>query len=160
MLIVWVHEWHTANIYSQFTVIGCVTCATVIWQWLLHLMTVHMTFNDTEEYSLRSIAILGCNIYSQIAVAHVTLLKAVLSTVKIFAVYEFVNISFQTFCFNWPLSLPCLLCFLVRKTHLVCQKLLWNAPFSPLQYSIPLVKIRQYKSTKVSFWQEIYPNPF
>ena len=73
-------------IYSQFTVIGCVTCATVIWQWLLQSTTVHMTFNDTEEYSLRSIAILGCNIYSQIAVAHVTLPKAVLSTVKIFAV--------------------------------------------------------------------------
>ena len=49
-------------------------------------MTVHMTFNETKEYSLRSIAILGWNVYSQIAVAHVTLLKAVLSTVKIFAV--------------------------------------------------------------------------
>ena len=23
---------YTANIYSQFTVIGCVTCANVIWQ--------------------------------------------------------------------------------------------------------------------------------
>ena len=50
-------------------------------------MTVHMAFNDTEEYNLRSIAILGCNICSQITVAHVTLPKAVLSTVKIFAVY-------------------------------------------------------------------------
>ena len=50
-------------------------------------MTVHMTFNDTKEYSLKSIAILGCNIYSEITVAHVTLPKAVLSTVKIFAVY-------------------------------------------------------------------------
>ena len=49
-------------------------------------MPVHKTFNDTEEYSLRSIAILGCNRYSQITVAHVTLPKAVLSTVKIFAV--------------------------------------------------------------------------
>ena len=77
---------YTANIYSQFTVIGCVTCATVILQWLLQARTVHVTFNETEEYSLRSIAILGCNIYSQIAVGHVTLPKAVLSTVKIFAV--------------------------------------------------------------------------
>ena len=77
---------HTANIYSQFTVIGCVTCATVFLQWLLQATTVHMTFNDTEEYSLRSIAILGCNMCSQITVAHVTLPKAVLSTVKIFAV--------------------------------------------------------------------------
>ena len=51
-------------------------------------MTVHMTFNDTKEYSLRSIAILGCNIYSQITVAHVTLPKAVLSTVKIFVVSD------------------------------------------------------------------------
>ena len=47
-----------------------------------------MTFNDTEEYSLRSIAILACNIYSQIIVAYVTLPKAVLSTVEIFAVYK------------------------------------------------------------------------
>ena len=45
-----------------------------------------LTGNDTGEYSLRSIAILGCNRYSQIAVAHVTLPKAVPSTVKIFAV--------------------------------------------------------------------------
>ena len=36
---------------------------------------------------MRSIAILGCNMYSQITVAHVTLPKAVLNTVKIFAVY-------------------------------------------------------------------------
>ena len=40
------------------------------------------------EYIFRSIAILGCNICSQINVAHVTMPKAVLSTVKIFAVYE------------------------------------------------------------------------
>ena len=81
----WVDRY-TVNIYNQFTVIGCVKCATVIWQWLLQETTVHMTFNDTEEYSLRSIAILGYNIWSQITVAHVTLPKAVLSTVKIFAV--------------------------------------------------------------------------
>ena len=36
---------------------------------------------------MRSIAILDCNIHSQITVAHVTLPKAVPSTVKIFAVY-------------------------------------------------------------------------
>ena len=52
-------------------------------------MTVHKTFNDTEEYSLRSIANLGCNRYSQITVAYVTQPKAVLSTVEIFAVYIF-----------------------------------------------------------------------
>ena len=66
---------YTANIYSQFTVIGCVTCASVIWQRPLQAMTVHMTFNDTEEYSLRSIAILGSNTYIKITVAHVTLPK-------------------------------------------------------------------------------------
>ena len=49
-------------------------------------MTVHMTFNDAEEYGLRSIAILGFNICSQITMVHVPLPKAVLSTVKIFAV--------------------------------------------------------------------------
>ena len=84
---------YTANTYSQFTFIGCVACATVIWQWLLQATTVHKTFNDTEEYSLRSIAILGCNICSQITVAHVTLPKAVLSTVKIFEMYKRI--------FNW-----------------------------------------------------------
>ena len=47
-----------------------------------------MTLPDIEEYSLRSIATLGCNIYSQMTVAHVTLPKAVLSKVKIFAVYQ------------------------------------------------------------------------
>ena len=45
------------------------------------------TFTDIEEYNLRSVAILGCNIYSQITVAHVTLPKAVMSAVKIFAVW-------------------------------------------------------------------------
>ena len=38
---------------------------------------------------MRSITILGCNRYSQITVAHVTLPTAVLSTVKMFAVYKF-----------------------------------------------------------------------
>ena len=46
-----------------------------------------MTLIDIEEYSMRSIAILGCDIYSQITVAHVTLPKVVLNTVKIFAVW-------------------------------------------------------------------------
>ena len=36
-----------------------------------------------------SITILGCNVYSKITVAHITLPKAVLNTVKIFAVYAF-----------------------------------------------------------------------
>ena len=48
---------------------------------------VHITFTDIEEYNMRSIAILDCNTHSQITVAHVTLPKAVPSTVKIFAVY-------------------------------------------------------------------------
>ena len=65
-------------------------------------MIVYMTFNDTEEYSLRLIAILCCDICSQITVAHVTLTKAVLSTVKIFAVYNNTNFDncffyFETF---------------------------------------------------------------
>ena len=50
-------------------------------------MTIHMTFTDIEEYNMRSIAILDCKIFSQITVAHVTLPKAVLSTVKVFAVW-------------------------------------------------------------------------
>ena len=51
-------------------------------------MAVPVTLNDIEEYSLRSIAVLGGNMHSQITVGNVTLPKAVLSTVKIFAVYE------------------------------------------------------------------------
>ena len=81
------HWMATLQIFTaSLQVIGCVTCATVIWQWLLQSTTEHMTFKDTEELSLGSFAILGCNIYRKIAVAHVTLPKAVLSTVKIFAV--------------------------------------------------------------------------
>ena len=51
-------------------------------------MTENITFTDIEEYNMRSITILGCNMYSQITVAHVTLTKPVLNTVKIFAVYD------------------------------------------------------------------------
>ena len=50
-------------------------------------MVVHMTVTDFEEYSLRLSAMFGCNMCSQITVGNVTLTKAVLSTVKIFAVY-------------------------------------------------------------------------
>ena len=75
---------YTANIYSQFTVIDCVTCATVFFQWLLQATTILMTFNDTEMYSLRSLTILECNVCIQVTVAHVTLPKAILSAVKIF----------------------------------------------------------------------------
>ena len=80
-------DLYTANIYSQFTVIGCVTFPTVIWQWLSQPTAVPMTLSDIEEYSLRSIAVLGCNMHSQIAVGNVTLPKAVLSSVKIFAMH-------------------------------------------------------------------------
>ena len=50
-------------------------------------MTVRMTFNDTEEYSLRLIAIVGYNVCRQITEAHVSLPKAELRTVKIFVVH-------------------------------------------------------------------------
>ena len=50
-------------------------------------MAANMTLIDIEEHSLRSIALLGGNMHSQITVGNVTLLKAVLSGVKIFAVH-------------------------------------------------------------------------
>ena len=50
-------------------------------------MAVHMTLTDIEEYSLRLNNVLDCTIYNQITVGNVTLPKAVLGTVKIFAVY-------------------------------------------------------------------------
>ena len=45
-----------------------------------------MILTDIEEYSLRLSTILSCAMYNQITVGNVTLPKAVLSTVKIFAV--------------------------------------------------------------------------
>ena len=49
-------------------------------------MAVNVTLTDIEEYSLRLIAVLGWNLYCQVIVANVTLLKTVMSAVKIFAV--------------------------------------------------------------------------
>ena len=46
-----------------------------------------MTVTDFEEYSLRLSAMFVCNMCSQFTVGNVTLPKAVLSTVKIFAVW-------------------------------------------------------------------------
>ena len=54
-------------------------------------MAVDMTLSDIEEYSLRLNKVLDCTIYNQITVGNVTLPKAVLSTVKIFAVYPLIN---------------------------------------------------------------------
>ena len=64
---------YTANIYSNFTVIGCVTFPTVISQWLLQPMAVNMTFTDIEEYSLRLSTVLDCTMHNQITVGKVTL---------------------------------------------------------------------------------------
>ena len=69
---------NTANIYSQFTVIGCVTFPIVIWQWLSQPTIVPMTLSDIAVYILRSIAILGYDMHGQITVGNVTLLKSVL----------------------------------------------------------------------------------
>ena len=49
---------------------------------------LHVWGSNPQLSVVRSIANLGCNMYSQITVAHVTLPKAVLNTVKIFAVYK------------------------------------------------------------------------
>ena len=51
-------------------------------------MAVHMTLTDIEEYSLRLNNVLDCTMYNQITVGNITLPKAVLSTVKIFAVED------------------------------------------------------------------------
>ena len=63
-------------------------------------MAVHMTLTDIEEYSLRLNNVLDCTIYNHITVRNVTLPKAVLSTVKIFAVYAPV-------CSNSPCAIEC-----------------------------------------------------
>ena len=66
-------------------------------------MAVHMTVTDNEEYSLRLNNVLDCTIYNQITVGNVTLPKAVLGTVKIFAVH-YSNDQLQTKHSNWFLS--------------------------------------------------------
>ena len=45
-----------------------------------------MKLTDIEEYSLRLIVVLGWNLYRQVIMANATILKAVMSTVKVFAV--------------------------------------------------------------------------
>ena len=79
--------WQQKMFYIEKFPVAMIQFPTVIWQWLSHPMAVPMTPNDIEEYSLRSIAVLGCNMNSQITGGNVTLPEAVLSTVKIFAVY-------------------------------------------------------------------------
>ena len=64
-------------------------------------MAVPKTLSDIEEYSLRSIAVLGGNMHSQITVGNVTLPKAVLSTVKIFAVYTSLEIGLKRIFHPW-----------------------------------------------------------
>ena len=49
-------------------------------------MEVPMTLTDIEEYSLRLNTVWDCTMNNQITVGNVTLIKVVLSTVKIFAV--------------------------------------------------------------------------
>ena len=60
-------------------------------------MAVPMTLGDIEEYSLRSIAVLGSNVHSKITVGNVTLPKVVLSTVKIFAVQGTLTFTFTKY---------------------------------------------------------------
>ena len=50
-------------------------------------MTVHMMLTDIKEYSLRLNIVLDCTMNNHITAGKATLPKAVLSTVKIFAVY-------------------------------------------------------------------------
>ena len=63
-----------------------------------------MTLSGIEEYSLRSIVVLGCNMYIQITEGKKTLPKAVFSTVKMFAVQFPENDS--TKIPTWISSLP------------------------------------------------------
>ena len=55
-----------------------------------------MTLTDIEEDSLRLNNVLDCTIYNQITVGNVTLPKAVLSTVKIFAVQVYIYLGFAS----------------------------------------------------------------
>ena len=51
------------------------------------VLSLPVTVNEIEVYSLTTIIVLDSNKHSQTTVGNVTLPKAVLSTVKIFAVY-------------------------------------------------------------------------
>ena len=63
---------YTANIYSQFTVIGCVTFPTVIWLCVLQPKTAI----DLKLYSSVSLSVVGtavgCANHCQITVGNVT----------------------------------------------------------------------------------------
>ena len=108
---------HTANIYSQFTVIGCVTCATVIWQWLLQSTTVQITFNETEEYSLKSIAISGFNVCSQITVVHITQPKAQSKYLQCISVIAIASDAGNVFVRTWCLCPWLQLTYFFLKLH-------------------------------------------
>ena len=77
--------------------------ANIIWQWLpRRTAATHMIFTNIDEYNLILIAVLGCNVYGKITVANVKLPKAVLSSVKIFAVYIAVTLSWHKYIsFDW-----------------------------------------------------------
>ena len=66
----------------------CYVCHCNLAVRLSQTTIVYMIFTDIKEYNMRSIAIVGRNIYSQITVANVTLPKAVLNAVEIFSVYK------------------------------------------------------------------------
>ena len=51
-------------------------------------MTVPMKLNDTEEYSLRSITILGFNMHSQITVRNLNAKSCIEYSQNIYSVYE------------------------------------------------------------------------
>ena len=74
------------------TAFGSVTCATVIWLYLLQpKIAIDLNLYYSMPLSVMGTAV-GCDNHCQITMGNVTLPKAVLSTVKIFAVWVSTNL--------------------------------------------------------------------
>ena len=67
-----------------------------------------MTLTFIEECNLSLNTVLDCKMYNQITVGNVTLPKAVLSTVKIFAVYRWRGLFVRQMAGRWRLPRECL----------------------------------------------------
>ena len=94
-----------ASFIEYESVVHCKYLQPIYNHWLCYISNSNLAViiaaigctYDIEEYSLRLNNVLDCAIYNQITVGNVTLTKAVLGTVKIFAVYEILRNPMNSF---------------------------------------------------------------
>ena len=118
--------FHTANIYSQVTSIGCVTFSTVVWMQLSHAMAVYMKGNDSDECIYWISTPFYCYSHWQTTVANVTLPKAVRSTIEIFAVYFTTSSTTKTYVCAVNLRVITMVEFQIEVVlaylHMICDR--------------------------------------